>query len=195
MGEEQGSSAGPYGGGLCSGGGCGTVFELSPNGSGWTEKVLYRFQGGNDGLNPNAGVVFDTSGNLYGNTWQGGSGGGGTVYELSPSNGSWTFKLLYSVPGSGYAVDRLTIDSSGTLYGVLQGGGANGAGAVFRLAPSGGSWIYTDLHDFTGGSDGGSPIGSVSLDSSGNIYGTALFGGAYSCAIGSGCGVIFEITP
>ncbi|MFZ0792912.1 MAG: choice-of-anchor tandem repeat GloVer-containing protein [Candidatus Korobacteraceae bacterium] len=176
--------------------GCGTVFELSPSGSGWTEKVLYKFQGPSDGENPNAGVVMDTAGNLYGNTWQGGPGGGGTVWELSPSGSNYTFTLLYSVPGSGFAVGRLARDSHGNLYEALQNGGANNNGQIFELTPSNGNWIFTDLHDFTNGNDGGEPIGGVVLDSSGNIYGTALFGGANACGGGSyGCGTVWEITP
>lgn len=80
-----------------SGVGCGTVFELSPNGvGGWTEKVLYRFQGGsNDGEAPEGGVVQDQNGNFYGTTSEGRntacSDGCGTVFELSPNgSGGWT---------------------------------------------------------------------------------------------------------
>lgn len=176
--------------------GCGTVFELSPSGSGWTEKVLYKFQGPTDGENPNAGVVMDTPGNLYGNTWQGGPGGGGTVWELSPSGSNYTFTLLYSVPVSGFAVGRVARDSHGNLYEALQNGGANNDGQIFELTPSNGNWMFNDLHDFTGGSDGSNPIGGVVLDSSGNIYGTSLFGGANTCGNGAyGCGNVWEIAP
>lgn len=174
--------------------GCGTVFELSPNGSGWTERVLYRFQGPTDGENPNAGVAMDAAGNLYGNTWQGGPGGGGTVYKLSPSGGNWTFTLLYSVPGSGFTVGRIVRDSSGNLYNLLQNGGASNVGQLFKLTPSGGNWLYTDLYDFTGGTDGAVPLDSVVVDSSGNIYGTAWGGGTHPCGAGRGCGVVFAIT-
>jgi uncharacterized repeat protein (TIGR03803 family) len=176
--------------------GCGTVFELSPNGSGWTEKVLYRFQGTTDGKNPDAGVAIDSAGNLYGNTWQGGSGGGGTVYQLMPSGGNWTFNLLYSVPVAGFAVGRVALDSHGNVYNALQNGGTYNDGQIFELAPSNGSWIYTDLYDFTGGSDGSNAIGGVLLDSSGNIYGNTLFGGGNTCGGGSyGCGDVWELAP
>ena len=178
--------------------GCGTAFKLSPSGSGWTESVLYRFQGPTDGENPNSGVVMDTVGNLYSNTWQGGPGGGGTVYELSPSGSNYTFTLLYSVTGSGYAVGRLLRDSHGNLYEALQEGGTYNDGQIFELTPSNGNWIFTDLHDFTGGTDGANPLGGVVMDSSGNLYGTALFGGTNStCGSGgtSGCGNVWEITP
>jgi uncharacterized repeat protein (TIGR03803 family) len=194
-GNLYGATATGGGSATCTNG-CGTVFELSPSGSGWTEKVLYKFQGPSDGENPNAGVVMDTPGNLYGNTWQGGPGGGGTVFELSPSGSNYIFTLLYSVPVSGFAVGRVARDSSGNLYEALQNGGANNDGQIFELTPSNGNWIFTDLHDFTGGSDGSNPIGGVVLDSSGNIYGTSLFGGSNTCGNGAyGCGNVWEITP
>jgi uncharacterized repeat protein (TIGR03803 family) len=186
-----------YGGSTtaCSGNGCGTVFELSPNGSGWTEKILYPFQGTSDGENPDSGVVMDTAGNLYGNTFQGGANGGGTVWELSPNGSSWTLTTIYTVPTAhGEAVGRVTRDSSGNLYQLLQAGGAFNDGQVFELSPSNGSWIYTDLYDFTGGTDGSEPLGSVVLDSSGNMYGTAWGGGAHPCGGGYGCGVVWELT-
>ncbi len=180
----------------CMGQGCGTVFKLTPIGGGnYMESVIYAFQGGTDGLNPNAGVAMDSIGNLYGNTWQGGSGGGGTVYELLYPN--WTFSLLHSFVGNGYSVGRMLLDSSGNLYGVLQNGGAfNNAGQAYELTPSNGNWFLTDLYDFTGGSDGGNPIGGVVRDSSGNLYGTALFGGGNTCGGGSyTCGDAWRITP
>ena len=67
--------------------------------------------------------------------------------------------------------------------------GAAGYGSVFELAPSGGTWTYTELYDFTGGADGGYPGGGVTLDASGNLYGTAVLGGA------NGFGVVWEVTP
>ena len=72
------------GGSGCWGPGCGTVFQLTPSGSGWKENILYSFQYGTDGGYPIGGLIFDPSGNLYGTTTSGGSGGGGTVFELSP---------------------------------------------------------------------------------------------------------------
>jgi uncharacterized repeat protein (TIGR03803 family) len=188
------STTGFGGGASACQGGCGTVFELSPNGSGWTEKILYSFQGGNDGETPNAGVVLDAAGNLYGNTWQGGAGGGGTVYELSPSGSNWNFNLIWGFPGNGYSVARLLRDSSGNLYGTLQSGGANGAGQAYELSFSNNAWGLIDLHDFTGTADGGTVLSSVAIDASGNLYGTAWGGGANTCG-GSGCGVVWEITP
>jgi uncharacterized repeat protein (TIGR03803 family) len=166
----------------------GLVYELTPSASGWMEQILYGFQDGSDGGVAAGGVVFDQSGNLYGTTQTGGSGGGGTVYELSPSNGGWTLTTLHSFAGSLGSFAVLTMDASGNLYGTTFLDGAYGQGNVFELSPSNGSWIYTSLHDFTGGSDGGRPFGQVTLDANGNLYGTASMGGA------NGNGVVWEIT-
>jgi len=170
----------------------GTVFQLTPSGSGWSENTLYAFRDANDGGMPFGGLVFDTVGNLYGGTSTGGSGGGGTVYELAPSGGGWTFNVIGSFAGTAYLPgphDSLTMDASGNLYGTTKQDGAHGQGSVFKLTPSGGGWTLADLYDFTGGKDGGLPIGSVLIDSNGNLYGTASQGGA------NGDGVIWEITP
>lgn len=168
--------------------GYGVVYQLSPP-QDQTEKVLYSFQNGSDGSAVAAGLVFDNAGNLYGATTTGGSGGGGTVFELMPSNGHWTLSVLVSFTGSGGPSSSLVMDSASNLYGTTVDDGAHGAGNVFKLTSSGGGWTYMDLYDFTGGSDGGNPFGSLVLDASGNLYGTTEAGGA------NGDGVIFEITP
>ncbi len=172
--------------------GYGTVFQLTPSGAGWTENTLYSYQGSADGGAPFGGVVLDNAGNLYGATASGGSGSGGTVYKMTPSNGSWTYNLLYSFIGSAYlpgAYGSLTMDAAGNLYGTTAKDGAYGAGSVFKLTPSNGGWTETDLYDFPGGTAGAVPYGSVLIDASGNLYGTASAGGA------NGYGVIWEITP
>jgi uncharacterized repeat protein (TIGR03803 family) len=181
--------------------GAGTVYEISPSGSGWTFRVIYAFQGNPDGAHPVGGLVMDQSGNLYGTTYTGGPDDGGTVFELSPSGGSWNFNLLYSFSGSSTVhgpVDTLTMDSAGNLYGTTAQVGAYGQGSVFKLARTGGGWNFTDLHDFTGGADGANPIGNVTLDQSGNLYGTTSAGGIQSNNCNSenwpGCGVVWEIT-
>jgi uncharacterized repeat protein (TIGR03803 family) len=176
----------------------GLVFELSPSGSAWTQTVLYRFPGGEDGRNPFAGLVFDPAGNLFGATSFDGSGNGGTVYELSPSAGGWNFNLLYSLSGGSdpegpYAT--LVRGSAGNLYGTTLQDGAYGYGSVFRLSPSNGSWTYTSLHDFTHTSDGAYPYGGLVLDTNGNIFGTAWGAGNTGSECAAGCGVIFEVTP
>jgi uncharacterized repeat protein (TIGR03803 family) len=174
------------GGGPClDGNGCGTVYELSPSGSGWTEKVLYSFQNGVDGAYPVGGLALDHSGNLYGTAMQGGANSGGTVFTLSPSGGNWTFSVLYSFTASGtqaclYDIGptgNLVMDNAGNLYGNTCTNGAFGYGAIFKLTNSNGNWTYTSLHDFTNGNDGGWPFGSVTLDSNGNLFGTTIGGG------------------
>src|SRR5271157_2874864 len=171
--------------------GFGTVFELSPSGGGWTEKVIYNFQGGSDGDYPTAGLLIDQSGNLYGSSSDGGTGGGGTVFELTPSGGSWTYNLIYSFTGGTRCGPwaTLSMDGAGNLYGTTVCDGANNDGNVFELTPSSGSWTYSSLYDFTGGTDGKRPYGNVTFDGAGNIYGTASRGGTHDA------GVVWEITP
>jgi uncharacterized repeat protein (TIGR03803 family) len=173
--------------------GQGTVFQLTPKGSGWTENVLYSFQGGNDGVHPYPAPIFDQSGNLYGGTAAGGQGDGGTVFKLMPSGGGWTYTLVHSFTGTGGDCGPLGLimDGAGNLYGFTGGEGAYNLGTVFKLTPSGGSWTYTSLHDFTGGSDGADPHGLI-FDENGNLYGTTYLGGSQNCS--GGCGVVFEIT-
>ena len=114
----------------------GIVFELSPSPNGWKESGLHYFcTGGHDdacpdGAGPQAGVTFDKLGNLYGTTEFGGSqksGGGGTVYELSPSSGAWTETVLYfflpPFKGGGGPVGTVTFDILGNLYSTFSGGG------------------------------------------------------------------------
>ncbi len=172
--------------------GFGTVFELSPSGGGWTERVLYSFQNGNDGSFPIAGLVFDQAGNLYGAASNGGSGGAGTVYQLTPSGGgNWTFNLVQSFSGASNCGPwaSLTFDTAGSLYGTTYCSGANSFGNVFKLTPSGGGWTYSSIYDFTGGNDGKKPISNVSFDAAGNMYGTASGGGT------GASGVVWQIAP
>ena len=172
--------------------GYGIVYELSPSGSGWAEQILRAFQVDSDGGWPRGNLIFDQRGNLYGTTSGGGpygeENGGGTVFELTPSNGSWTFSVLHSFQGGSGPQGGVIMDASGSLCGTTMREGAYGAGTVFKLSPSGEGWTYSDLHDFTG-IDGSSPERELLIDSSGNMYGTTTQGGAY------GYGVVFEITP
>ena len=171
--------------------GCGVVYQLTPSGSGWTNNTLYEFQDGSDGGFPEGGVILDGSGNLYGTTTEGGAGAG-TVYELSSSNGYWNFNLLASFSGNpniGGPWDSLVMDAAGNLYGTTASGGLYGDGAVFKLTPWNGGWLYTSLHDFYCSTDGCTPYGSVLLDAKGNLYGTTAGGGAYYY------GTVWEITP
>jgi hypothetical protein len=174
----------------------GGVFELSPTSSGWTETVLYSFTGGSDGALPVGGLIFDNAGNLYGSTSTGGIEGGGTLFELLPSGSGWTFKLLWSLPGSANSGPQsaLTMDSQGDLYGTTVHGGAHGGGSVFKGTRIGNNWVVNDLYDFQQGSNGVFPVAGVTLDSQGNLYGTTSSGGNTDACY-DGCGVIWEITP
>jgi uncharacterized repeat protein (TIGR03803 family) len=168
----------------------GSVYELTPSGSGWTLSTLYTFQNGSDGGAPRADLIMDSAGNLYGTTSVGGPGVGGTVWELSPSGSGWNFSVIYSFPGSTFGpFSPVLMDAAGNLYGTTLAGGAFQQGSVFKLTHSDGGWTYTSLHDFTGDSDGRSPYGHLIFDASGNLYGTAGWGGS------SGNGVVWEITP
>ncbi len=186
--------------GTTSGGGAygyGTVYELTPSGSGWALKTLYSFENQQDGGQPYAGLIFDPAGNLYGATTTGGTGDGGTVFELTPSGSSWTFQTLYPFTGSsgqltGGPTASLVMDSGGNLYGATAGDGAYSKGAVFKLTQSNGGWTYTSLYDFTGGDDGRTPRGNLVFDKYGNLYGTATGGPDLPGC--NGCGVVFEIT-
>jgi uncharacterized repeat protein (TIGR03803 family) len=170
--------------------GVGAIYKLSPSSSGWTESVVYNFQGLDDGQNPVGGLIVDPAGNLYGTTFDGGINGGGIVYQFSPSGADGTFTTLYSfIGGYGGPYNKLTLDAQGNLYGALNGESVYGYGSVFKLTPGTSGWTYTDLYDFTNGSDGGLPYGSVALDADGNIFGTAVTAG------GNNQGVVFEITP
>jgi uncharacterized repeat protein (TIGR03803 family) len=160
----------------------GTVFELTNvPGVGWQETVLYSFQGTTDGIYPYAGMLSDNSGNLYGATTDGGSGGAGTVFELSPSGNTWIFTLLHSFSGqSGQncgSWGTLTMDASGNLYGTTKCSGANQLGNVFKLTNTQNGWVYSSLHDFAGGTDGAWPACSVAIDTDGTLYGTTRLGG------------------
>jgi len=174
--------------------GCGTIFEIS----GGTESVLYSFCSEADcadGEQPEAGLIFDGSGNLYGTT----TGGGisttccGTVFEYT-SGGTENVLHAFSATDEGvYPTASLTMDTSGNLYGTTSDGTVTGVvGAAFELAPDG---TETVLHTFTGGSDGGAPLAGVILDSSGNLYGTTSLGGTTGCRKHTGCGTVFKVTP
>jgi uncharacterized repeat protein (TIGR03803 family) len=177
----------------------GTVFELKRSSSGWTESVLYNFQGTADGVNPNGPLVMDSSGNLFGTTGYGGDTscgqgyGCGEVFELSPgSGGVWTKTTVYAFTGSpdGHAPQTgMIFDKAGNLLGTTLNGGTNDSGAVFELTPkSGGGWTESVVYSFLYGSDGGYPSTPLIIDGAGNIYGTAQFGGTYNE------GVAFEFT-
>jgi len=175
-----------------------------------TEKVLYTFTGREDGASPISGLIFDHEGNLYGTASAGGSVacigtetiGCGTVFELTPTaNGGWTQTVIYSFQGGpdGAGPNNLIFDQQGNLFGTTTGGGGSGCffgcGSVFKLARANGVWAESVLYRFQGGSDGANPDGVV-FDPKGTLYGATYLGGDLSCGYqGSGCGVVFKLTP
>jgi len=172
------------------------VFELTYlPGVGWEENVIHSFQEGSDGTALVAGLIADSAGNFYGATTQGGSGGGGTVFELSPSGDSYTFQVLYSFSGGGGPRASLTMDAAGDLYGTTWRDGAYQKGTVFKLSNTPNGWVYSLLHEFTGGGDGAEPISQVTIDTDGTLYGTASQGGSSPYCLTNGCGVVWMITP
>jgi len=179
-------SGGPYG--------HGNVFKLTPSSGGWKESVLYTFTGGVNGGYPDAGVIVDKSGNVYGTTQGGGAYDGGTVFKLKPSTkGAWNISVLYGFTGNndgGAPEAGVIFDRSGNLYGTTFGGGYYEDGTVFKLKPTKkGQWKEFVLYDFTGGTDGASPYAGVIRDSKGNLYGTTAVGGS------NGYGTVWKLTP
>jgi uncharacterized repeat protein (TIGR03803 family) len=107
---------------------------------------------------------------------------------MSPDgHGGWTHTTLADLDGTEGSQASLAMDAAGSLYGTTFGNGAQQKGNVFKLTKNGGTWTYTSLHDFTGGSDGAYPFSSVVIDAQGNLYGTASSGGAH------GLGVVWKI--
>jgi uncharacterized repeat protein (TIGR03803 family) len=193
-GNLYGTTAGG-GTGSCGQYGCGTVFQLTPNGGdGWSENVLHSFSG-SDGAAPWAPVVFDGHGNLYGTTSSGGSGNNGTVFQMIPNgNGTWTLTTLHAFTGGNDggnpAYPGVTLGSSGHIYGAASAGGVYGFGVVFDLGRvSVFNWYELVAHAFKG-SDGDTPYGSLISDASGNLYGTTYYGGGTSYS-----GTVFKLTP
>lgn len=179
-------------GGVCSGDGCGVVYELTKSGDTWNETVLYNFTGGNDGFGPGGAVVFDKAGNLYGTTPDGGAFAEGVVYQLAPNNGQWTQSVIHAFTGGDDgavgSLGPLLVDARGTLYGVTELGGHYGAGVAFSLSRSGNTWNYATMYAFQGLPDAGFPYGGLIADPQGRLYGTTYFGGT------SGLGSVFEVS-
>jgi uncharacterized repeat protein (TIGR03803 family) len=174
------------------GGGCGTVFRVDKNGQGTT---LYKFKGTPDGYFPQALLVKDSAGNLYGTSYLGGVDGIGAVFKLD-ANGKETILHSFAGPPEGggdgaFLYEGVIRDTAGNLYGVTAAGGASGAGTVFKVDSSGSETL---LYSFSGGSDGGDPDSVLLLDSQGNLYGTTANGGSSDVCDG-GCGTVFELSP
>ena len=168
--------------------GLGVVFKLDATG---TETVLHRFAGGADGASPNADLVRDGEGNLYGTTINGGSDvcvlGCGTVFKVDTAGSETVLHRFNQVDG--WNPDAgLIRDEAGNLYGTTSQGGAFGGGTVFKLDKTG---TETVLHNFLGGGfqpDGRVPHADLVRDAAGNLYGTTVAGGTF------GVGVVFRLT-
>jgi len=184
------------------GGALGLAYGLYHRAHGWHLRDLHNFGGGRDGAQPRSSLILDAHGDLYGTTVSGGtggSGGGGTVYELIPSGRGWAEKLLHRfAPYTDGANPQAPVifGRNGSLYGTTTGGGnqacAAGCGVVFRLTPNGkGRWTESVLHAFDG-TDGASPVAGLVADPAGNLYGSTNEGGHSGCY--AGCGVLFELT-
>jgi len=194
------------GGANCAPFGCGTVFKLTHTDDGWSQTELYvNFEGGIS-ASPNGGLVFDSSGNLYGTS------NINSVWKLSPtSQGPWTFTLLhqFSLPGDGNGpTTGVVLDEHGNIYGTTKQGGTgqspecfnSGCGTVFELTPGqDGQYTETILYNFQGSvvGDGSAPRGVI-LDAQGNLYGvtqTGGFGYQQSICDADGCGTVYELSP
>jgi uncharacterized repeat protein (TIGR03803 family) len=176
--------------------GCGTVFQVVPSAGGkWSEKVLHRFSDkGKDGIQPQASLIVDSAGNLFGTTTGGGDYGAGTVFQLSPgTDGNWKERVVLSFKGGGDGADPagdLVSDTAGNLYGTTVQGGDHTGGTVFELIfDPGGKWSEKVLHSFGNGKDGSAPKDGLIFDPTGNLYGTTTDGGAYNL------GTAFRLSP
>ncbi len=222
-------------------GGYGTLYELSPDGSGgWTYNVLLNFNGTTTGYLPADTPFVDKLGDVYGTTFFGGTNGVGLVFRLVKTPTGWGAHIIHSFGGStdpgephslalgpdgglyataggqGTVFDLLytgtgwqenvihTFNPSaiegaypestpvfhgGKLYATTSAGGAFDGGTLFELTQSGMTWTEKVLHMFSGGSDGGSPVGKPVFDKSGNLYGVAAQGGDH------GAGVVYKLHP
>ncbi len=190
--------------------GCGIVFELAKSSNGYSEKILYAFGTNSpttDGGFPQAGLIVDASGNLYGTTTYGGSTllpqcatefayGCGTVFDLIKTANGYSENVLYTFTGSDGVnpLAPLVEDSAGNLYGTTDSGGVSSHGTVFELVNSSGSYTFKSLYSFgTSPSDGWYPLAGLIIDASGNLYGTTSGGGDLTQCQGFGCGTVFEL--
>jgi uncharacterized repeat protein (TIGR03803 family) len=165
----------------------GIVYEIEAGGR---VKRLYDFQPAVGGSEPTSYLTLDAAGNLYGTTASGGGpADAGVVFKLSPTGKETILHTFKGGSSDGTSpAGRTVLDHAGSLYGTTFRGGTNDQGVVYKLSATG---QETVLHSFTGGADGGLPIG-LAIDSAGNLYGTTEFGGAGS-QTGLQEGVVFKL--
>jgi uncharacterized repeat protein (TIGR03803 family) len=168
-----------YGGGAF---GIGTVFKVDQTGA---ETVMYSFTGGADGQNPEASLIRDPAGNLYGTTYLS-SPGSGTVFKLDINRNLTVLHSFANGTDGARPTCNLVMDVKGNLYGTTQYGGTPGAGIVFELSPQNGEWVETVLYSFQGRPDGVSPLAGLII-SKGALYGTTSQGGRF------GEGTVFKL--
>lgn len=164
------------------------LFACSITASAQTFTLLHAFSGTTDGATPQASLILDSAGNLYGTTGNGGTASSGIVFKLDPA-GNETILYTFSGGTDGqYPVSGLLRDKSGNLYGTTYDGGTgfNLAGTVFKLTPSG---KETVLYNFQGQADGGNPESALIVDAAGNLYGSTEGEGAF------GFGTIYKLDP
>lgn len=179
------------GGQHCGDYGCGTVFEVTPDG---TEKIIYSFlgadEGNGDGESPEDSLIQDKHGNFYGTTLFGGAAHYGTVFMVSPKGKEKVLHQFSPPSDGGLPIGGLVADKAGNMYGATACCGANNNGVVFKITPDG---AFSVVHAFSGGSDGATSYG-LAIDDKDNLYGTTVLGGGTGCP-DTGCGTIFKITP
>jgi len=166
--------------------GFGTVFELVPLGGGF--KLLHTFTAGADGANPEGTLALDPDGNLYGTTLEGGALNQGTVFKITSKGKE---KVLHSFDGGNdgrFPTSGVAIAFAGTLYGTTPGGGQNIAGTLYSMNKKGKLKV---LHAFTGGSDGGNPVGVPLPGGAGEVYGVTFMGGAGDASVGT----VYKLSP
>jgi hypothetical protein len=188
--------------------GCGTVFALKPprtKGGIWAEKQVHVFKNGDDGANPNGGLIFDTKGSLYGTAAGGPNQGVGVVFRLTNLRASMSKEtVLYAFNNNGESgadpLAGLTLGAGGDLFGTTSvGSGQSRRGNVFRLkapARSPGAWSLNVLYGFADGvPDGENPGSGLVFDKAGNCYSTTQYGGSATGCSFQGCGTVFRLKP
>ncbi len=169
--------------------GLGVVFQMGGRGR---EQLLHSFLGGTDGATPNGGVIEGAGSTLFGTTTGGGAHGAGTVYSLYSGKETVLYSFAGGATDGATPLAGLVMDASGNLYGTTSAGGPSGTGTVFELvAPvvTNGPWTEKVLYSFAGGMDGATPVGRVTFDKAGNLYGTTSAGGT------DGYGTVFALQP
>ncbi|HEX8814377.1 MAG TPA: choice-of-anchor tandem repeat GloVer-containing protein [Terriglobales bacterium] len=164
--------------------GCGVIFALTPDGKGgWKEAILHVFDESAEGGNAGAGVVADSSGNLYGTTQYYGPFDNGVLWQMQGEpGGKWKERILHPFHGTsdGFGCFGLSFNLRGRLFGTTYAGGKHDDGIVFELIESQGKWRDVPIYDFAGGSkDGSSPSDALTFGPNGEIYGTTYEGGPH----------------